>query len=232
MCLLAKAKGLFPAILSVLSVVMTARADTLMNLDYPIFYSTIHEYDRREHDKLSQMVESEQLWTLSCSSQLANQQGNTYGPECLMDGRVETAWVEGAEGDGIGESVTFELPDYRDIFTDEVLMEDPILLCLPIQCIYLRNGYCESPETWEANGRVSVLLLKFNHIPICYIQLLDTMELQHIPISSLSLEDIRPDIDFTMYHGESVTFEIVEVFPGEKYENTSITTIEFFIGVG
>lgn len=223
-----KVNSLFPAVVSILSFVVTARADTPLNPDYPIFYSTIAEHSPEEHDELSKMVDYEQLWTLSCSSQLADQEGYGHGPECLMDGLVETAWVEGAEGNGIGESVTFK----PYVFTDDDLWEDPILLSMPIQHIYLRNGYCKNPETWEANGRVSMLLLKFNNIPLCYIQLLDTMELQNISISSRKLFEIRPDLNFFMYQGESVTFEIVEVFPGEENENAAITTIEFYIGIG
>ena len=62
-----------------------------------------------------------------------------YGGHNLFDRDPATAWVEGVDGDGIGESVTIE--------AGETLEE----------AINRRNGYQKSQGTFEGNSRVKKL---------------------------------------------------------------------------
>ena len=48
--------------------------------------------------------------TAKASSTLPSSGGNTYGTANLTDGRYDTAWVEGKDGDGIGEYLDFKVP--------------------------------------------------------------------------------------------------------------------------
>jgi hypothetical protein len=64
-----------------------------------------------------------------------------YGPHNLLDADPATAWVEGVDGDGIGESVTIE--------AGETLEE----------AIIIRNGYQKSQALFNANSRVKKLRL-------------------------------------------------------------------------
>jgi len=64
-----------------------------------------------------------------------------YGPTNLTDGDEATAWCEGADGHGVGETVVVELPG---------------------PSVQIRAGYGKSPERYRQNGRphtVEVLLL-------------------------------------------------------------------------
>jgi len=68
---------------------------------------------------------------------LSPQAGNTYGPQNLFDGRLETAWVEGKAGQGVGEWVVVELAAPLDIGS-----------------IQLLNGYHKNRDVFMKNSRV------------------------------------------------------------------------------
>lgn len=67
---------------------------------------------------------------------------NRYGPSKLVDGDMQTAWCEGAEGDGTGEWVALEFAQP-----------------LPVDNILLHPGYLKSDATLFANGRPTTLLV-------------------------------------------------------------------------
>jgi hypothetical protein len=169
-------------------------------------------------------------WSVVATSSLAPQGQFIYSPEMLVDGNPETAWVEGKEGHGIGEGVTFQAPDYRGYSPADDL-DGPIIEDMPLWGVLIRNGYCRSRETWLANSRVSLLLLKFNDEPVCYISLQDSMEMQHIPVSTWSIGGLQVDFDFFASNGNRFTFEIKEVYPGECCDDTGISTICFITGM-
>jgi hypothetical protein len=75
--------------------------------------------------------------TVTTSSTLAPQAGNSYAPGKLMDGDVRTAWVEGAAGDGIGEWV-------------KVSYDSP----MKISSIYFANGYGKTAKSYSENSRI------------------------------------------------------------------------------
>ena len=80
--------------------------------------------------------------TACASSVLPNQSGNSYDVANLFDGRLDTAWVEGVRGTGLGQSVTLEFPQPRAITT-----------------LLLRNGYLKSDRTYSRNARVRRLVI-------------------------------------------------------------------------
>ena len=71
----------------------------------------------------------------------------TYGPTALVDGKVETAWSEGAPGLGIGHAVVVPLPPGE---------------------LEIRAGYAKSAQRWAENGRptkVEVMVLAGGWMP-------------------------------------------------------------------
>ena len=62
----------------------------------------------------------------------------SYGPDMAVDGRVDTAWNEDAEGVGIGEWIEIHTPN------DEVM---------PITGLHILDGYQKSEELFASNGR-------------------------------------------------------------------------------
>ena len=75
--------------------------------------------------------------TVTTSSTLPPQAGNSYAPGKLMDGDTRTAWVEGAADDGVGEwiKVTYDSP-------------------MRIKRIYFANGYGKTDKSYRENGRI------------------------------------------------------------------------------
>jgi len=78
-----------------------------------------------------------------CTSSILPQWRNvTYGPANMFDGRLDTAWVEGVDGVGLGEQLTIA-------FDEERLVSG----------ISLLNGYHKSNDLFAKNGRITEIYL-------------------------------------------------------------------------
>jgi len=75
------------------------------------------------------------------SSVLKAQNDLTYNEESISDLNSKTAWVEGVEGYGIGEFVSYEFPPLNPRITK----------------IIIANGYIKDKKTWQNNSRVKQL---------------------------------------------------------------------------
>ena len=83
------------------------------------------------------------IGTVCTSSVLDPWRDVTYGPDNMFDDQLDTAWVEGVTGDGIGERLTFEFDAMRPVFG-----------------ISLLNGYHKSNDLYLKNGRIAELQLE------------------------------------------------------------------------
>lgn len=130
-----------------------------------------------------------------CSSFLT-ETNKEYPVSNLSELKVDTPWVEGAPGYGIGEGFTI-VNSRRDIMP-------PFL--------FIMNGYIsyEKPYLYKQNGRVKKIKVKgLKSGKEKVLDVLDTPHPQTVDISFITEpEDIR------------VTIE--EVYPGTKYEDTCI----------
>ena len=81
---------------------------------------------------------------VSASSYLS-EKNIKHVPDRIMDGDTTTAWVEGVEGNGEGESITFT-------FGDLYVVSD----------IKIWNGYQKSEDLYYKNARTSELELEFS----------------------------------------------------------------------
>lgn len=155
---------------------------------------------------------SDKIGAGKSSSNLVPQGKNSYEVSNLYDLDLRTAWIEGEKGYGIGSKIFFTL-------TEEY----------PTSCkdfngqIEVFNGYCKSEETWKANSRVRKLKLYINSEPLCYIELQDTWQYQTVDLSHLiSGYDTSPH---KLVEGDILTFEIVSVYPGEKYDDVGLSEL-------
>ncbi|MCW8897815.1 MAG: hypothetical protein OQJ96_09565 [Flavobacteriales bacterium] len=142
-------------------------------------------------------------WKMTASSNLESQGVSTYGIENIEDGDQKTAWIEGVNGYGIGEkiNITFISPDSLDILFYE---------------IGLNNGYCKSKDIWKANSRVKKARLLKNGEEKLILNFKDTMFSQIF----------RWDTNYiTVTNKDIVTIEILEVYKGDKYEDTAISDL-------
>jgi hypothetical protein len=133
--------------------------------------------------------------TFCASSVLAPAHGNTYGPRNLADGDNNTAWVEGSDGQGVGEFVVLEFDSPRTI-----------------RGLTLRNGYDKSPDIFDKNSRVKDIELRFSSGDSIDATLKDAPGPQHVtldqPIKAKWIELI-----------------IRSVYPGSKYSDTAINEL-------
>jgi len=68
-----------------------------------------------------------------------------YSPSNVIDGKNETAWVEGADGDGTGEWIRID-------FTEPVRLSGA----------YIKNGYWKSEARLNQNHRLKHILVEFS----------------------------------------------------------------------
>ena len=135
----------------------------------------------------------------SASSQLPNSKTNTYGADNIHDSDIRTAWVEGKEDYGIGESISLRSTGAH------------------IEQISIWNGYQKSPELYLQNSRPKSLKLYINDQPMYLLALEDSRAVQYFTIEGTK----------TIDGPRRLRFEIVEVYPGSKWKDTAISEINF-----
>lgn len=147
----------------------------------------------------------------TATSALKPQKGISYNAENIHDLNYKTAWVEGVPGYGIGEKVSYHFPPQTPRITDIIII----------------NGYVKSEKAWKENSRVKTLKMYLNEQQYALLHLEDSRNEQHFsvePIGNANREDWEKLSALPWW---SLTFEIMDVYPGEKYDDTAITEIYF-----
>ncbi len=139
--------------------------------------------------------------SVTASSRLPNQGKNNYDPGNAHDLSYETAWVEGVSGSGTGEYLVYHFKEETN----------------PIKEIIVINGYVKSQQAWENNARVEKLKVYVNGQPFAILELEDQRAEQTFKINAIDGNK----------KGWTIRFEILEVYPGKKYEDAAITEIYF-----
>jgi hypothetical protein len=149
--------------------------------------------------------------TLSASSELKTFKGITYSSKNVHDLSYKTAWIEGVPGYGIGEAVTYHFPPQNPRITEIIVV----------------NGYVKSEKAWKENSRVKKLKMYIDNKPLAILNLYDTRKEQHFKFEPLGYSD-REDWDkLKSKSWWTIKFEILEVYGGDKYDDTAITEIYF-----
>ncbi len=146
---------------------------------------------------------------VTSSSALQPQHGISYEAKNVSDHTYKTAWIEGAEGYGIGEHVTFTLPPWHPRITT----------------IKIANGYTKTEKTWRENSRVKELRIDVNYKPYARLLLEDTRDEQIFHIGEIGCADRSADYSFK--ENTYIRFWIMDIYPGDKYEDTAISEITF-----
>ena len=122
----------------------------------------------------------------------------THSPDRLIDEDISTAWVEGVNGQGIGENVTFQ-------FDDEYT----------ISGLKINAGYQKSDSLYEKNSRPAELKISFSDGSSQTYTLQDINDGQEIVLEQPVMTD-------------SISITIETVYPGRKYQDTAITEISIY----
>lgn len=165
-------------------------------------YPTLHEMYGRS---CSWYCNSERILGVTASSQLPSEGKFDYVAKKVDDFDLNTAWVEGADGYGEGEYLEFSF--------------DP--QCWKFDEIHIINGYAKTQKAWDENSRVKKLKVYYNDNPIAVLNLDDVRGEQLFKVGLVGPKNPKNGVNWR------VRFEILEVYPGTKYEDTAMTEILF-----
>lgn len=139
---------------------------------------------------------------ITASSCLPPYKSFTYNPANAHDFNHESVWA--TKGKGVGEYLlyTFEGRNPR------------------ITTVKILNGHVKSEAAWRANSRVKKMRIWFNENPYLILELEDSRTLQIFDVGTLGYNDTtKPDW--------TLKFEILEVYPGAKFDDTVIAELYF-----
>ena len=149
--------------------------------------------------------------TISASSYLKSFNGINYFPKNIHDLSYQTAWVEGVSGDGIGEYITYHFPPENPRITKIIVV----------------NGYVKSLQTWKNNSRVKKLKMYIDNKPFAILNLADSRQEQSFKFDPIGYGDRKDWKKLKAKPWWTIRFEIMEVYQGDKYDDTAITQIYF-----
>lgn len=158
----------------------------------------------------------ENLVRIEASSTL---KGN-YNVKNLLDGDLDTVWVEGKQGSGVGEWVEVELKNYA------------------LGAIGVINGYTKNEETYRKNNRIKSLKIEVVHKSWDSKRSFETTEeiiqLPDQPFAKLNKKVFWPFTDILKNSGEppetyKVRLTILSVYPGTEFNDTCISEL-FLLG--
>lgn len=149
--------------------------------------------------------------TISTSSTLKTYKGIKYSAKNIHDLNYKTAWIEGVSGYGIGESITYHFPPQNPRITDIIIV----------------NGYVKSQTAWQENSRVKKLKMYVDNKPFAILNLADSRQEQTFKFDPLGYGDRVNWEQLQTKPWWTIKFEILEVYKGDKYDDTAITEIYF-----
>lgn len=162
------------------------------------------------------LLPPELIKTLDVSSFLKPEGVADYGKKSMLDRDLRTAWVEGAAGPGIGETITFEPKD-------SYITEMAIL-----------NGYVADESRYYANARIKKLRVEIEFRPGQEPH--EKREQREITLPDRNYMTFNPrypfsSVDWLVQHPQGdayidkVKLTILEVYPGRKYQDTAVTEL-------
>lgn len=124
-----------------------------------------------------------------------DRQLTTYGPANVVDGRLETAWVEGKTGNGEGDWLIVDFGAPRRLTGIEIY-----------------NGYHKNASLFQRNNRIRDVEIVLSDATILSRTLNDAPGPQSIMLAKETTADW-------------VQIKIVSVYPGSRYKDTAITEL-------
>jgi hypothetical protein len=149
--------------------------------------------------------------TNTASSFLKPFKNNDYSPNNIHDLSYKTAWIEGVAGYGIGENITYHFPPQNPRITEIIVV----------------NGYVKSKKAWQENSRVKKLKMYIDNKPFAILNLEDCRNEQIFTFEPIGNSDRSDYEKLQNKPWWTIKFEILDVYKGDKYDDTAITEIYF-----
>lgn len=142
-------------------------------------------------------------FTASASSVLKEPDGTEHQAENVADWDRATAWVEGQESDGVGESITLRLNKPAKVSRVGIV-----------------NGYAKSRELYAANNRVMMLKVSVNDGKPFDVE---------IPDEYLADEHFWFDLPKPATLVKTIKMVIAAIYPGSTYKDTAMSDIDLLV---
>ena len=171
-------------------------------------------------------------WLLSASPNMLCTGSNTFQLDNIFDGDPATAWISAAEDSPGPEYICVRSPlspgsetdqyfSFTDLYGDEERIPKYLF---SVSTLYISNGWQKDPETWSAYSRIKTILVWNNDRVYCVIELEDTMFPQIVDIQGIVIHS--PEYgELAMPYGGSLKLEIIDVYPGDTYQNTGLSEL-------
>lgn len=148
---------------------------------------------------------------VTASSYLKSQGKVSYLPENAHDLDYKNAWIEGVDGYGIGEFLTYTFSAGAPRITEIIFV----------------NGYVKSEAAYRNNSRVKKLKVYLNNEPFAIITLEDKITNQGFKFEPIGIDDRDNHELLNSMPDWTLKFEILEVYEGLKYDDVAISEIYF-----
>lgn len=144
-------------------------------------------------------------FTATASSALKEADGTEHKAENVTGWDRDTAWIEGQESDGLGESITLTLKKPGKVSRVGIV-----------------NGYTKSKELYAANNRVMILKVSVNDGKPFDVE---------IPDEYLREEHFWFDLPKSAALVKTIKMEIAAIYPGSTYRDTAISNINLLVAL-
>lgn len=129
----------------------------------------------------------------------ADKEGNyVHSARLAIDGNVTSCWSEGAPGAGIGENIRFQFDEAYEVKGFDIW-----------------PGHQKSQDLFYKNSRPKVLRVEGSNGASEEVYLSDTFGVQRVSLSKPMTTSF-------------ISLSVVSVYPGNKWQDTSIAEINFF----
>lgn len=195
-------------------------------LSFSKFVTDEKNWLERDSDKWSSLYPEKNL-NLTLLTHSSSNLGKAYESATICDGKIETAWVEGVEGNGIGEWVKIAVDAYT-------CLSEITTTPFEVSTLAVIPGYGKSSKTWTENNRVRKLLVVINTPPqaipkenewvVLRLNLKDENSFQ---VFGIPVQQTAVNMDPMK---RNVWIKIEEIYKGTKYQDTCIS--EFVLAGG
>ncbi len=176
--------------------------------------SSVADKNSREEAEPVYVERKIPIWLTSATSYCTSQSkdGQTYEPRHATDGNYTTAWLEGVNGLGVGESISFDF-DKTERITKVVIY----------------NGFLNTKYRYAINGKVAKAKLNFDDgtQKSVSLNIMEDVPEDKVPFS---MDEMNPT---TILFDEPVTaswmkLTIEGAVAGSKYEDVCISEVEIY----
>jgi len=143
-----------------------------------------------------------QIKQIKATSFLKNSAGSNYKADNIHDFDLRTTWATD-KNKGIDEKLTIHFPYSEN---------------LSLTHIEIYNGYQKSESVWKNNSRAKKIELFINGKSTYILHLQDTLKMQRFSIGKR----------FSPHESDLIVqFKVLEIYPGDKYDDLCISEINF-----